>query len=125
MNRKPRVLLAEDEAIIALDIKSMLERWGFNVEATFRTGEDLLRFAQADDPEILIMDIFLEGYMDGVTAAKEVLKTNKIPVVFITGVSDFDLNKMDIGGKHEFLAKPFTKDDLKEALKKVYKGHHF
>lgn len=123
MNRKPRVLLAEDEAIIAMDLKSMLESWGFNVEATFRTGEDLLRFAQADDPEILIMDIFLEGYMDGVTAAKEVLKTNKIPVVFLTGEADFDPKKLEIGGKYELLTKPFTKEDLKAALKKVLSKH--
>ncbi|HSD64846.1 MAG TPA: response regulator [Ignavibacteriaceae bacterium] len=125
MSKRPRVLVAEDEAIIAMDLKSTLENWGFNVEATFRTGEELLRFAQADDPEILIMDIFLQGKMDGITAAREVLKTNKIPVIFLTGASDFDPGKLEIGGKYKFLHKPFTKDELKEALKKIYSNHTF
>ncbi len=120
MNRKPRVLVAEDESIIALDIKKSLEKWGFNVEATFRTGEELLDFAQKDDPEILIMDIFLDGEMDGIEAARRVLKENKIPVIFMTGetvpgkISEF------IGGSFEFLKKPFSKIELKRALHKVY-----
>ncbi len=121
MNRRPRVLVAEDEAIIALDLKQSLEQWGFNVEATFRTGEELLEFAQADDPEILIMDIFLQGEMDGIEAAKEVLKQNKIPVIFMTGETTLEKAVgLQIGGNNAFLKKPFSKEELKSVLKKVY-----
>ena len=125
MTNNPRILVAEDEAIIAMDLKSILEKWNFNVEATFRTGEDLLRFAQQDDPEILIMDVFLKGKMDGVEAAKEVLKTNKVPVIFLTGRSDVDEKGLVISSKYEFLHKPFTKEDLKESLKKICPEHKF
>lgn len=121
MKKRPRVLVAEDESIIALDLKQSLEYWGFNVEATFRTGEELLEFAQADDPEILIMDIFLQGEMDGFEAARKVLRHNKIPVVFMTGESKLEkAESINIGGKYEFLKKPFSKEELKEALKRVY-----
>ncbi len=121
MNKKPRVLVAEDESIIALDLKQSLESWGFNVEATFRTGEELLEYAQADDPEILIMDIFLQGQMDGFEAARQVLRHNKIPVVFMTGEAKLEkAADINIGGQNVFLKKPFSKEELKEALKKVY-----
>ncbi len=121
MSRQPRVLVAEDESIIALDLKQTLESWGFIVEATFRTGEDLLEFAQADDPEILVMDIFLGGAMDGFEAAQQVLKHNKIPVVFMTGEAGMEKSaKVQIGGSYEFIKKPFSKEELKTAMKKVY-----
>jgi len=121
MEKRPRVLVAEDESIIALDLKHSLEEWGFNVEATFRTGEELLEFAQADDPEILIMDIFLQGEMDGFEAAQQILKFNQIPVVFMTGQSKMEkAANLQIGGIYELLKKPFSKEELKNALKKVY-----
>ncbi len=119
MSKRPRVLVAEDEAIIALDLQRSLEEWGFNVEATFRTGEELLEYAQADDPEILIMDIFLQGKMDGYEAAKAVLKHNKIPVIFMTGKME-DVVDVEVGGPNVLIKKPFTKGELLAALKKVY-----
>ena len=121
MSRNPRVLVAEDESIIALDIKNTLENWGFNVEATFRTGEELLDFAQKDDPEILIMDISLDGTMDGVEAASKVLEKNKIPVIFMTGETVPDkLSKLKLGVPFTYLKKPFSMAELKRALNNVY-----
>ncbi len=118
--KAPRVLVAEDEAIIALDLQKTLKKWGYNVEATFKKGEDLLKFAQADDPEILIMDIFLAGHLDGISTAREVLKTNKVPVIFMTGAAQPQYAKnIDIGGKYEYLQKPVSKEKLKNALNKL------
>lgn len=126
MKHKPRILVAEDEVIIAMDLKHTLEEWGFNVEKTFRKGEDLLRYAQADDPEILIMDIFLAGEMDGITAAKEVLKSNNIPVIFMTGhMGQKYSSKINIGCKHSYITKPFSKEELKQSLYKVYPKFKF
>jgi DNA-binding response OmpR family regulator len=118
--KSPRILVAETEAIVTLDLKFTLEKWGFNVEATFRTGEELLEYAQADDPDILIMDTFLVGKLDGYTTAQEVLKTNKVPVIFMTTESKPEYSdKTSVGGRFEYLKKPFTPEKLKQALKNI------
>jgi CheY-like chemotaxis protein len=121
MKKKPNVLVANKEAIVALDLHNMLSKWGFNIEETFRTGEGLLKFAQEDDPDILIMDTFLAGKLDAFETAREVLKTNKIPVIFMTGSAHSEYAKdVDIGGKYVYLHKPFSEDALREAIMEVY-----
>ncbi len=118
---RARVLVADSEAIIRMDLKKVLEQLGFNVEATFRTGEELLSFAQADDPQLLIMDTFLTGKLDGYTTAREVLKTNKIPVIFMTSEPHSRYDKsVNIGGHYEYLHKPFSESELKDVLRKFY-----
>jgi CheY-like chemotaxis protein len=121
MKKKPNVLVANNQAIVALDLQRMLNKWGFNLEQTFRTGEELLKFAQEDDPDILIMDTFLTGKLDAFETAREVLKTNRIPVIFMTSSVHSEYKKdVDIGGKYVYLHKPFTEAALKEAIMEVY-----
>ena len=67
------------------------------------------------------MDVFLDGYMNGIEAAKRVLEGNKIPVIFMTGETVPDsISKFKIGVPIVYLKKPFSKDELKQALTKVY-----
>lgn len=119
--KHPRILVGETEAIITMDIKKTLEKWGYCVEAAFRTGEDLLTFCQTSNPEILIIETLLDGKLDGFTTAKEVLKNNNIPVIFLTcNIFSEYLPQIDIGGRYEYLQKPFTMEQLKRSLQKVY-----
>ncbi|HSD64666.1 MAG TPA: response regulator [Ignavibacteriaceae bacterium] len=116
-------MLGETEAIISMDIKKTVEKWGCCVEAAFRKGEGLLNYCQTNNPEILIIETLLDGKLDGFSTAKEILKNINIPVIFLTcNIFSEYLPQIDIGGKYEYLQKPFTMEQLKQSLQKVYPG---
>ena len=83
-----KILIVEDESIIALDIKSILLRLGYSVTDIVISGAECLNKIQQDLPDLILMDIKLKGDMDGIETANIVKKEHDIPVVFITAHSD-------------------------------------
>ncbi|MDQ7054267.1 MAG: response regulator [candidate division KSB1 bacterium] len=86
--RRTRVLIVEDENIVALDIQNRLQRLGYEVVGVASSGELAIRVALDTRPDLLLMDIRLKGKMDGIEAAKAIIKQLQIPVVYLTAYAD-------------------------------------
>ena len=85
-----RLLIVEDEAIVAMDLRFKLEDLGYSVIGVARFGKDAVRMAYQESPDLILMDINLQGEMDGVVAAKPMRERHKGPVVFLTALGDRD-----------------------------------
>jgi DNA-binding NarL/FixJ family response regulator len=88
MERKLKVLLAEDEKITALDLKLGLRHFGYNVIKVVDKGVDLITEALNSDPDVIVSDINLKDDISGIQAVNKILLKKKIPVVIISGFND-------------------------------------
>ena len=112
----PRLLIAEDEAIIRLDLKEMLEEEGYNVVGEAADGEAALRLARANKTDLVIMDVKMPG-MDGLAAAEKVIEERLAAVLILTAFSQRDLvRRAAEAGTMGYLVKPFQKSDLMPAI---------
>ncbi len=82
-----RVLIVEDEAIIAFEMKMILERAGYSVTRIAYTAEDAMRAVESEIPGVIIMDILIRGDLDGISAAERINELHRVPILFITGNS--------------------------------------
>jgi response regulator NasT len=111
-----RVLIAEDEAIIRLDLKEMLEEEGLDVVGEASDGEAAIRLARERNPDLVIMDIKMPG-MDGLAAAERIASENLAAVLILTAFSQRDLvQRAAEAGAMAYLVKPFQKTDLMPAI---------
>ena len=112
----PRILIAEDEAIIRLDLKEMLEEEGIDVVAEASDGEAAIRLAREHGPDLVIMDIKMPG-MDGLTAAERIIEEGLGAVLILTAFSQKDLvQRAAEAGAMGYLVKPFQRSDLMPAI---------
>jgi two-component system, response regulator PdtaR len=112
----PRLLIAEDEAIIRLDLKEMLEEEGYAVVGEAADGEAALRLAREQSPDLVIMDVKMPG-MDGLTAAGKIVDEQLGAVLILTAFSQRDLvQRAAEAGAMGYLVKPFQKSDLMPAI---------
>jgi len=113
---KPRIVVAEDEAIIRLDIVETLTEAGFDVVAQAGDGAEAVRLALELKPNLVLMDIKMPG-TDGLQAA-EILAEHKIPVVLLTAFSSPDLvDRASAAGVYNYVVKPFNPSNLIPALR--------
>ena len=89
-NQRPstRIMLVEDEGIVALDMEDRLCRLDFEVVAIADNGEDAIKFALQHRPDLILMDIRLKGIMTGIEAAETIRRDLDCPIVFMTAYSD-------------------------------------
>jgi response regulator NasT len=107
-----RVLLAEDEALIRLDLKEMLEEEGFAVAGEAGDGETAVRLATELRPDLVILDVKMP-VLDGISAAEQIVAARIAPVVILTAFSQRDLvERAREAGAMAYLVKPFQKKDL-------------
>lgn len=88
--RPVNLMLVEDERIVAFDLKRQLQGFGYHVGAVTASGEEALRQVAGENPDLVLMDIHLEGKMDGIDAASEIRARYQIPVVFLTAYAEDD-----------------------------------
>ncbi|HEX9741094.1 MAG TPA: response regulator, partial [Ignavibacteriaceae bacterium] len=84
---KPKILIAENENIIAIDIKNTLHRIGFEVLDIVSSGDEVLRRVREEVPDLILMDISLDGALDGIETAEVLSAKYDIPVIYLTGIS--------------------------------------
>jgi response regulator NasT len=111
-----RVVIAEDEAIIRLDLKETLEEEGYEVVGETGRGDDAVRLVREHKPDIAILDIKMPG-MDGLTAAREITSERGAAVLILTAFSQRDLiEQARDAGALAYLVKPFQKSELIPAV---------
>lgn len=107
-----RVVVAEDEALIRLDIVEILSAQGFDVVAQADNGEDAVSLAQEHRPDVVLMDVKMPK-MDGISAAEHIAKERIAPVVLLTAFSQKELvDRATEAGAMAYVVKPFTENDL-------------
>jgi PAS domain S-box-containing protein len=111
--KKARILVVEDEAIIAKDIRRRLEKHGYEVSSTVSTGGEAVRRAGEDEPDLILMDIVLPGDIDGVDAAGIIRSRNDIPVVYLTAYTNEAIVERAIRTEpFGYITKPFEDSEL-------------
>lgn len=111
-----RVLIAEDEALIRLDLREMLQEEGFTVVGEAADGEQAVEMAVELNPDLVICDVKMPK-MDGITAAAQIADKRIAPVVILTAFSQRDLiERARDAGAMAYLVKPFQKRDLLPAI---------
>ncbi|MDZ7771896.1 MAG: response regulator [Balneolaceae bacterium] len=107
------ILIVEDELIISLIIEKMVKNMGHRVVGKVRSGEEAIYSARSLKPDLILMDIRLQGEIDGIEAMTEIRKLEDIPVIYITGNTDqMYRNRIQRSEYLDFLTKPVTFDDL-------------
>jgi putative two-component system response regulator len=108
-----KVLIVEDERIISEDIKKRLQKLGYSVPSIARSGEEAVHKARVLRPDLVLMDIVLEGEMDGIEAAAHIKSLCEIPIVYLTAYADQKtLERAKITEPYGYILKPFDDRDL-------------
>ena len=116
-SKKLRVLVVEDEGIIARDIANMLEQLGYEVSGEAGTGDEAIELASNTATDLVLMDIKLRGAADGIQTAAEIREQFGIPVVFLTSHADGEtLRRANQTQPFGYVVKPFNEADLKVAV---------
>ncbi|MBM4240927.1 MAG: response regulator [Euryarchaeota archaeon] len=122
---KVKIIVVEDERIAAEDIKDGLESLGYTVTAVVSSGKDAIKTAEELQPDLIIMDIRLEGDMDGIEAAEKIRARFGIPVIYLTAYSDENTvqrakitepSGFILKGPLGFIQKPFEESELHSAI---------
>ena len=114
-----RILIAEDETIIRLDLRDLLERAGHEVVAEARDGEEAVALARTHEPELALMDVKMPR-LDGIEAARKILDERPIPIVMLTAYGQDELVGRAVeAGVFGYLVKPFREQDLVPAIATV------
>jgi len=111
------VLIVEDESVVALDIQLQLEELGYRVAGTAESGEQAIQLARQHAPAVALMDVRLEGSMDGIEAAAIFRRELAVPVVFLTSHSDIDtVRRAAQTSPYGYLTKPFQIGELRAGI---------
>jgi len=116
---KRRILIVEDEAIIAKDIQNILKNFGYSFIDLASSGEESVKKAENLHPALVLMDIRIKGHMNGIEAARRIYHSYKIPVVYLTAYNEDRVRSDENAGlKFDFIPKPFGERDIENILKK-------
>jgi two-component system, response regulator PdtaR len=118
-----RILVAEDETIIRLDLKDLLERAGHDVCAEARDGEEAVALARSEQPDLAILDVKMPR-LDGIEAARKIQDERSIPIVMLTAYGQDELvSRAAEAGVFGYLVKPFREQDLLPAIQTARARH--
>lgn len=111
------ILIVEDELLLAMVNRQIVEKAGYKVLDSLTTGEEAVIYVKEKKPDLVLMDIFLAGNMDGVSAVEEIRKFSPVPVVFVTGNSDKSTRKRaESIERSYFIVKPVKPEELQKAV---------
>lgn len=112
-----RVLIVEDENIVALDIRQSLVRLGYDVVDIVNSGPEAVRVATQTHPDLVLMDIRLRGSMDGIEAAEQIQRELDVPVIYLTAYTDPDtLARAKVSAAYGYVLKPFEDRELNTSI---------
>ena len=118
-----RILVAEDETLIRLDLRDLLARAGFDVCAEARDGVEAVELARAEQPDLAVLDVKMPR-LDGIEAARRILDERPIPIVMLTAYGQNELVSRAVeAGVFGYLVKPFRESDLLPAIQTAHARH--
>jgi diguanylate cyclase (GGDEF)-like protein/PAS domain S-box-containing protein len=121
---KPRILVVEDEGLVARDLESMVRNLGYRVVGICSTGEEAIRLISSRRPDLIIMDIVLQGKMDGIKAADEIRRLFHLPVVFLTAHTDeATFQRAKVTNPLAFIHKPIEQKELLTVIEMALYKH--
>ncbi len=122
--KKPKILIVEDETLISLHIERLLKERGYDVAGTAATGEEALALIESEHPDLVLMDIVLEGEMDGIAAAREIKRRYDVPLIYLTAHSDeYTLNRAKETEPYGYILKPVNHYEVFSAIEvAIYKN---
>ena len=124
MSTTPRVLIVEDEFAVAMELEDHLGAMGYTVIDHVMTGAEAVERAEQTDPDLVLMDVRLDGPMDGVEAARRIRASRSLPVVFVTAYSDDDtLERATETTPYGYIVKPFDRRELYATLEVARRTH--
>ena len=112
-----RIMIVEDEWTVAEDIKISLQNLGYAIYSVMSSGKEAIQKAEEDRPDLVLMDIVLQGEMDGIEAANQIRSRFNIPIVYLTAYADDKVvERAKITEPSGYIVKPFINEDLKIAI---------
>ena len=121
---KKKILIVEDESIVAKDIQNTLKNLGYTVTAVVNKTDKAIEEIETNRPDLVIMDIMLKGKMNGIEAAANIKKRFEIPVIFLTAYADdTTLNNAKQSEPYGYIIKPFKELELKAAIEVAFHKH--
>lgn len=118
---KIKVLVVEDESLVAKDIQNMLRGLGYDVVGVLSTGEEAIRVAEESEPDLVLMDIVLKGEVDGILAAERIWDALAIPVIYLTAYADeITLARAKVTEPFGYILKPFDERELQTTIEMAF-----
>ncbi len=116
-----KILIVEDELIPAKLLQTLLKKEGYVVLEIIKTGESAVEFTKSFIPDLILMDIRLQGEMDGIDAMKAIRKFSEVPVIYVTGNSDLKTkSRAEETNASGYFVKPYDSNYLIDAVKKIF-----
>ena len=120
MDDKLKILIVEDEVIIAMRFEVFFSRRGYQVVDLVSSGEEAIKAAIKEKPDLILMDINLKGMMSGIEAATKITAEDNIPIIFMTGYSDENLRlEADKVKPIGYFMKPIDMSEVLNVVKKL------
>jgi CheY-like chemotaxis protein len=121
---EPRVLIVEDETLIAEELREQLSRFGYSVIAAVDSADEGIAIATRERPDLVLMDIRLKGEKDGVQAATEIRRQVDIPIVYVTAYSDrLTVDRARQTEHDAYVLKPFHRRELQSTIEVAMQRH--
>ena len=119
-----KILIVEDEAVVSLDIGRRLEKMGYEVIGRLASGEEALELVQEERPDLVLMDINLQGELDGIQTATTLYKNYGLPVIYLTAYAgDSTLERAKESKPYGYILKPFKERELHAAIEIAISRH--
>lgn len=116
-----RVMVVEDESLIAIDLKMSLKALGFEVSDVVSSGEAAIASAHNEPPDLILMDIHLQGTLDGIDAAIQIQAKNSIPIVFMSAYTDSTtMERLNNTKPAGFIPKPLNNYDILNTINSIF-----
>jgi response regulator RpfG family c-di-GMP phosphodiesterase len=116
-----RILVVEDESLVAKDIQNMLISLGYEVIDVVSTGEEAIRLAESTSPDLVLLDIVLKGEIDGIVAARRIWERFAIPIVYLTAYADeTTLQRAKVTEPFGYILKPFDQRELQTTIEMAF-----
>ena len=126
MNPKKKILIVEDENIVAMDIRKMLLESGYEITSMISSGEEAIINVRENKPDLILMDIVLKGKMTGIDASRIISQYFDIPIIYLTALSSDDsLLEARSRESYGFLFKPFSANELNIAIEMAFINRGF
>jgi DNA-binding LytR/AlgR family response regulator len=121
---KVKILVVEDESIVAKDIQNSLKKLGYQVPTTVSSAEKAIEEVEENRPDLILMDIMLKGQMSGIEAANVIKERFGVPLIFLTAYADDNtLSKAKITEPYGYIIKPFKEKELQTTIEMALYKH--